>query len=54
MNRTRKPVHIQTSNKWSTRTECGGDLEVELDRLTIKSDKEKLRKMNNVIKFIIV
>lgn len=49
MNGLRKPVQIQTSNKWATRTtDIGGELEVELDRLTIRGDKEKTRKKQNV------
>lgn len=45
MNVKRKPVHIQTSNKWATRpADIEGELEVELDRLTICEDKFRSRK----------
>lgn len=49
MNVTKKPVHIQTTNKWANRkTDVDGELEVELDRLTIRDDKERTRKNQSV------
>lgn len=44
----KKPVHIQTSNKWASRTDMNSELEVELDRLTIYDSKGTSKKKRNV------
>lgn len=52
MNGTKKPVQIHTSNKWSSRTDAGeGELEVEMDRLTLREVDQKSSK-NNVIQIV--